>query len=188
MKSSPRPPRPPQALQAPHALAPRRAGGFTLVELMVVLAVFAIVFSVAVPGMSEFSASNQVVATRSSFSAAVALARSEAVKRNRAVILQPLSGGSSGNEFAPGWEIVVDEDGNGSASDTELRIRRYPALASSVKLAGENSLTFRATGALGNASDQVFTVCRAAGSTKGYSVTVTPSGMADVAGIATCGS
>lgn len=166
---------------------PRRAGGFTLVELMVVLAVLAIVLSIAGPGMSEFSANNQVVATRSAFSAAVALARSEAVKRNRAVILQPLSGGSTGNEFGQGWEIVIDQDGSGSASDSELRIRRYPALAPAVTLSGSGALTFRATGALGNTSDQVFTVCRASGSSSGYSVTVTPSGVADVASVSNCG-
>jgi type IV fimbrial biogenesis protein FimT len=166
----------------------RRGRGFTLVELMVVLAVFVVIFSVAVPGMSEFTASNQVVATRSAFSAAVSLARSEAVKRNRPVVLQPLAGGSKGNEFGNGWEIVVDEDGDGSLADSELRIRRYPALSPSVTLSGKDALTFRATGALGNASDQVFTVCRAAGSANGYSVTVTPSGVADVDGITTCGS
>lgn len=176
---------------SPHAPAPRRmrrAGGFTLVELMVVMAVFVVVFSVAVPGMSEFTANNQVVATRSAFSAAVALARSEAVKRNRAVILQPLTGGATGNEFAKGWEIVVDENGDGEAGEKELRIRSYPELAASIRLSGSGSLTFRATGALGNASDQVFTVCRASGSAVGYSVTVTPSGVADVASITSCES
>lgn len=179
----PSPPREP-------ALAParRRARhGFTLVELMVVLAVFVVVFSVAVPGMAEFTARNQLVATRSAFSTAVALARSEAVKRNRPVVLQPMAGGSKGNEFANGWEIVVDEDSNGVVADTELRIRRYPALAPSITLSGTGAVIFRATGALGNTSDQVFTVCRASGSANGYSVTVTPSGVADVGSISNCG-
>jgi len=169
------------------SIAARPSSGFTLVELAVVLAVFVVVFSIAAPAMSEFTASNQVVASRSSFSAAVALARTEAVKRSRQVIVQPLSGGSTGNEFAKGWEVVVDEDGNGAASDTELRIRRYPALAAAVKLSGEGSLLFRASGALGSASDRVFTVCRD-GNARGFSVTVTPSGVTDVANIDSCGS
>lgn len=167
--------------------AARPSAGFTLVELAVVLAVVVVVFSIAAPAMSEFSARNQVMATRSSFSASVALARSEAVKRSRQVIVQPLTGGRTGNEFANGWELVVDEDGNGAAGDTETRIRRYPALATAVSLSGPGALLFRASGAMGSASDRVYTVCRS-GSTSGYSVTVTPSGLADVDGIDSCGS
>lgn len=182
----------------PHSLSPQaappwprhacRAAGFTLVELAVVLAVIVVVFSVAAPAMSEFTASNQVVATRSSFSAALALARSEAVKRSRPVLLQPLSGGSSGNEFGKGWEIAVDENADGSIGDSELRIRRYPALAAAVKLSGSGALGFRPSGALDGASDRVFTVCRSDGNVRGYSVTVTPSGVADVAAIDSCAS
>ncbi|MEK8049622.1 GspH/FimT family protein [Ideonella sp. DXS22W] len=167
--------------------APRLSAGFTLVELAVVLAVIVVVFSIAAPAMSEFTANNQVVSTRSSFSAAVALARSEAVKRSRQVIVQPLSGGSTGNEFAAGWEVVIDEDGDGAAGDTEARVRRYPALPAALSLSGPGALLFRTSGALGSASDRVYTVCRS-GSPRGYTVTVTPSGLADVANVDDCGS
>lgn len=166
---------------------PRRvAAGVTLVELAVVLVVMLLLMSVAAPAMSEFTANNQVVAARSSLSATLALARSEAAKRSRPVIVQPLAGGSDGNEYANGWEVVVDEDSNGSAGDSEPRIRRVAALPAAVRVAGDASLSFRASGALSAASDQVFTVCRTSGGARGYSVTVTPSGLADVASIDDC--
>lgn len=179
--------RPPPIADRRRPPAMRSSAGLTLVELVVVMAVLVVVMSVAAPAMSEFTASNQVVSARSSFSASLALARSEAAKRSRPVIVQPLSGGSEGNEYANGWEVVVDEDASGSASDSEPRIRRYPALPAAVQLSGAGALSFRTSGALAAASDQVFTVCRS-GSSRGYSVTVTPSGVADVASIDSCAS
>jgi type IV fimbrial biogenesis protein FimT len=160
--------------------------GFTLVELMITISVMVIVMAVALPSMAEFTANNQVVSTKSAFSGAVALARTEAAKRGRVVILQALGAGSSGNEFANGWEIVVDDDGNGAAGGAETRVRRHAVTLDKIKLGGTASLAFRASGALLGNTAEVYTVCRASGSTRGYAITVTPSGSTDVASINTC--
>jgi prepilin-type N-terminal cleavage/methylation domain-containing protein len=163
-----------------------RSHGFTLIELMVTLSVLVVVMSVAVPSMSEFSASNQVAAAKSSFAGAVALARTEAARRGKTVILQPMSAGPDGNEYLNGWEIVADDDGDGLAGASEPRLRRAATSYEKIKLSGARSLAFRASGALLGSSAQVYTVCRASGSSAGYSITVTPSGVADVATITTC--
>lgn len=170
--------------------APRPAGGphrgFTLVEMMTALMVLVVLLAVAVPSMAEFNANNQVVATKSAFAGAVSLARTEATKRGRTVFLQALGSGPSGNEFAGGWEIVVDDDGNGAASDTETRVRRNAVTLDKITLGGTSVLAFRASGALVGNVAEVYAVCRASGSPKGYAVTVTPSGATDVAVIDTC--
>lgn len=168
-----------------HQPVPRRRG-FTLVELMITLAVLVVVLAVAVPSMAEFSANNQLAATKSSFASAVALARTEAAKRGRAVVLQALAGGTTGNEFGNGWELVVDDDGNGAAGTDETRVRRNAITLEKIRLGGSASLTFRASGALAGTAAEVFTLCRVSGSTHGYTVTVTPSGGTDVAAITTC--
>jgi type IV fimbrial biogenesis protein FimT len=163
--------------------------GFTLVELMVTLSVAVILMAVVLPSMSDFSARNQLVAAKSAFAASVALARTEAAKRGRTVLVVPAADGGDGNEFGAGWEVVVDDDGDGSAGSTEPRVRRYPALADGLHLGGTSPLAFRASGALAGNAAQVYRLCRTsgAGSENGYTVTVTPSGVADVAAISSCG-
>jgi type IV fimbrial biogenesis protein FimT len=160
--------------------------GFTLIELMITIAVLVVVMAVAAPQMAEFNANNQVVATKSAFAGAVSLARTEAAKRGRMVFLQALGNGPEGNEFAHGWEIVVDDDGNGAAGDDETRVRRMALTLDKIKLGGTAVLGFRASGALAGVGAEVYTLCRSSGSTRGYSITVTPSGATDVASITTC--
>ncbi len=164
----------------------RRCHGFTLVELMITLAVLVVVMAVAVPSLQEFSANNQLVATKSQFAGAVSLARTEAGKRGRVVVLQALGNGPAGNEFANGWEVAADDDNNGSVSATETRVRKTASTLERVKLGGPVMMGFRASGALVGGAAQVFTLCRASGGTKGYTVTVMPSGATDVALINTC--
>ena len=173
---------------ARHAAGPPAAlqRGLTLIELMVTLAVMVVLMSVAVPSMADFTANNQVVAAKSAFASAVALARTEAAKRGRVVILQALGTGPVGNEFVNGWEIVADDNGDGLAGINETRLRRAAATFDKTKLGGTASLAFRASGALVGITAEVYTVCRQSGSRAGYSITVTPSGATDVAAISNC--
>jgi type IV fimbrial biogenesis protein FimT len=165
--------------------APRRLG-LTLVELMISLAVLVVVMAVAVPSLQEFTANNQLAATKSNFASALALARTEAAKRGRVVVLQALGSGPTGNEFANGWEIAVDDDGNGAVATNETRVRKNAVTLEKIKLGGEPLVSFRATGALVGTAAQVYTLCRASGGTRGFTVTVTPSGATDVVAINTC--
>lgn len=176
----------PLSPHSPAAAAPAPCRGVTLVELMVGLAVLVVVMSVAAPAMSEFSANNQVVAAKSGFAAAVGLARTEAARRGRPVIVQAL--GSGDDAYASGWEVVVDDNADGSAADSEPRVRRYAAPAPAVRISGSASLVFRASGALQGTAAEDYSVCRRSGSTQGYTITVNPSGAADVAPTSECGS
>ena len=168
------------------AKPPLRRHGFTLIELMVTLSVLVVVMAVAAPSMADFSANNQVAAAKTGFAGAVALARTEAARLGKTVILQPLGSGPAGNEYLNGWEIVSDDDGDGLAGASEPRLRRSSIAYEKIKLSGARSLAFRASGALAGTSAQVYTVCRLSGSSAGYSITVTPSGVSDVAAITNC--
>jgi type IV fimbrial biogenesis protein FimT len=160
--------------------------GFTLVEVVVVAAVLVILLAIAGPAMSEFTATNQLAAAKTGFTGALALARSEAARRGGSVILHALGAAAAGDEYAAGWEIVADDNGNGVADATDTVLRHFDALPAAVRLSGNASLVYRATGYLGTTVDQVFTVCRTSGAHDGYQITVTPSGVADVVAISNC--
>jgi len=89
--------------------------GFTLLELLTVLAVVGILATLAVPNFSEFIASNRVSAAASTFQVAMITARSEAVKRNATVTLSPNAGG-----WANGWRML---DAGGAVINVEDPLR-----------------------------------------------------------------
>jgi len=71
----------------PDGVAPRRrtVRGFTLIELMITLAIVAILSSLAAPSFRELVATQRVRSAVSALNESLWLARSEAIKRNAAV-------------------------------------------------------------------------------------------------------
>jgi type IV fimbrial biogenesis protein FimT len=83
----------------------RRASGFTLIELMTVVAITAILSAMAAPAFKSLVAGQRARSTTTELYAALVLARSEALKRNTQVTLQPLTGG-----WQAGWSIPNPSD------------------------------------------------------------------------------
>ena len=85
--------------------------GFTLIELMVTLAVLAIVLGIAVPSFTQQIRNNGSVALTSEFQAALNYARAEAVKRATRVSICPSTNGTScltATDWHKGWMVFVD--------------------------------------------------------------------------------
>lgn len=61
--------------------------GFTLIELLVTISLASILLAIAVPSFRELTIGNRLTTQANEFAAAVQLARSEAIKRNRNVTL-----------------------------------------------------------------------------------------------------
>jgi type IV fimbrial biogenesis protein FimT len=80
----------------------RASRGFTLLELMVTLAIAVILASIAAPSFQNMLASQRVQAAAFDLLANLTLARSEAIKQNRNVTLASINGKDA---WEDGWQI-----------------------------------------------------------------------------------
>jgi type IV fimbrial biogenesis protein FimT len=142
-----------------------RCGGFTLLELMVVLAITAILSAVAIPSFSRMIQANTVSNNVNILLADLRYARSEAMRRGGGVVmcrsdapeaLHPVcstaSSGADGHGWADGWILFQDWNGNGMQDADEPLLRVQTAIPSldSILEAGDSATAFHfaATGRL----------------------------------------
>ena len=92
---------------ASRAGAARRHHGFTLIELMVTVAVMAIFSTLAAPEFRRLIAAQRVRAAASALNESLWLARSESIKRNTSVTF------SFPNGSVSDWDIVVGTTAGG---------------------------------------------------------------------------
>jgi prepilin-type N-terminal cleavage/methylation domain-containing protein len=114
--------------------------GFTLVELMITLAVAAILFSIATPGLTTFIQNNRMVTQVNELNTSLSIARSEAVKRNENITICPGNGddGCTGS-WQDGWIVFIDENSDGAVANVADILRVHGAIT------GDNDLTFSDT-------------------------------------------
>lgn len=115
--------------------------GFTLIELMVAVAVLAVLIGIAVPNFANIVRANRAESQRATLINSFNLARAEAIRRSMQVGISPLTGTTN---WSVGWRIWADANGNGSFDGGET-IKEFPALT------GGNALTTTATPILFNA-------------------------------------
>lgn len=160
----------------------RQDNGFTLLEMLAAVAVMATALVLAVPSLREFAQRNQMTTVRSAFMSSLAFARTEAARRGVAVFVAAAPGGPRGNEYAHGWDVVADRDGDGSYGPADTpAVQRHGALPDGVILHGGPQVTILPDGSQSPASAANFKVCRPVANSSGYLVTLMASGIADAA-------
>lgn len=104
--------------------------GFTLVELMVTLAVAAILITVAIPNFANIIRENRLVTFTNSLVGSLVLARSEAVRRGLPVSACASDNGTqcTSTPWRDGWIVYTDQGTAGSVdgTDTVLRVEQEP--------------------------------------------------------------
>jgi type IV fimbrial biogenesis protein FimT len=134
-----------------HALPHRH--GMTLPEVMITLAIMGILLAMALPSMRAFVIQNRLAAETRLFIAALTLARNEAIKRGRAVLVcrsvaadavgaqcsSAASGDRAGKDWSAGWLVLV--------ADNRQILWRQRALDTHTQApAGRTTITYNGSG------------------------------------------
>lgn len=144
---------------------------FTIIELMVTMAVAAILITVAIPAMQDLVRNNRLVTQTNLLVSHIQLARSEAIKRSSQSALcrsadpqaaTPTCSGSA-TTWTTGWLVFADGNGDGayqSATDTLIRIGEATTGGITVRTNANADLNLRynPNGTL-NGNAALFAVC-----------------------------
>lgn len=100
----------------------KKAIGFTLVELVITLAVVSVLVGIAAPSFRGMLATNRLASQTNELIAGINLARSEAIKRNRSVLFCRAANAAAtacatGNSWEH-WIVLVNDTNNVIRRDT----------------------------------------------------------------------
>lgn len=129
------------------------SAGFTLVELIVVMAIIGILATIAIPSFRGFTDGSNVTAAVNDLVSAFNLARSEAVTRSTNVSVCKSANQTAcvttGN-WDQGWIVFTDANADGTVNGTDAVLRVYakPSGNTTMTAAGNlvNRVTYASTG------------------------------------------
>lgn len=161
----------------------RKPDGFTLVEMLVTVAILAILLGLAAPSFTAYILNTKLTTQANALSADLQAARSEASRRNVTVVVCASSDNSTCNTSAS-WSdkriVFADSDGNNAygAGDTMIRTSDGPVLPQVITGPG-SSIQFRSTGQPSTGAIS-FTICDNRSGNFGVMVRVEPTGRSSV--------
>ena len=153
--------------------------GFTLIELMVVIAIAGILVSLAAPSFTNLTKNSRMRSEANALIGAFAFARTEAIKRGNNVFIGARTGG--------GTVVWVDQTGgtaNSWDAGEELRLWEPPHSSISISSTGGfSSFMFSGTGIVNNSD--TLTLCDDRTGETGRTITLLVSGLSYVSDV-TC--
>jgi len=141
-----------------------RATGFTLIELMFVVALIAVLLSIGAPALTTMVINNRISTAASDLMSDLSFARATAISRTQPIRICASNDQATcnGTSWAQGWMVFVDanDNANWDAGETIVRVREELAGALSVTPAPlAFDIVFRPSGRPGVA--RTFQVCKA---------------------------
>ena len=166
-----------------------RAGGFTLVELLVTLSIAAILLMLAVPSFQALALDGRRTSLANDLVLALTYAKSEAVKRGVPVTVCSRATDTAcadSTDWDKGWLVFADPGKNGSVDASDLILQVYPDLPNNntLRAATRNFFTFQSTGFVGDANRGTLRLCDARGTTEGRGIVISALGRVKIAPLA----
>lgn len=154
--------------------------GFSLIELMITVAVIAVVVALGAPSFTGTIQNNQLSSQVNAINGALSYVRTEAVKLNGDVSICSSSDQSNCNNtglWEDGWVIFIDDDGNGTraAGETILRVGEPLQGNNTLRLDGfssANAITFDNQGRITSSGTLIFCDDRAETSALGIVINI----------------
>lgn len=143
--------------------------GFTLIELMITIAIAAILLTVAVPGMQNFIIENRMTTLSNELVTDLLVAKSEAVRRSVrvAVCVRNTAGDACnvGGSWTDGWIAFTDANSNGIVDAGETVLKVHAPMPTGVVMTAPtistpNIVTYSPSGALAPLAAITFNLCR----------------------------
>jgi len=126
-----------------------RSAGFTMVELLVTIAIATILTTIAVPSFSGLIASQRAKTAASELFSSLLQARSDAIMLNANVTVSPLAG-----DWSQGWQIL----------DPANNVLESHGALTNVKIPQTGGVTFRPSGRVQTGSTSMFVITTTSGS------------------------
>lgn len=151
-----------------------KQGGFTLIELMLGIAIFLIISGLGVPSYLSYVRNAEISNSGTKLMSDIYYARSEAIKRKSTIIIcrsadvtlsSPSCGGNS-RDWSSGWIVFVDVGGAAGSydagTDTILRVSSPPTTNISImsNSNADTGVNFNSDGSLNvSTAPAIFSVC-----------------------------
>lgn len=133
----------------------KKTSGFTILELLFTLVVASIILAYGVPAFQDMIRNNRIVSQTNDVLSALNLARSEAIKRGRRVVLCKSDKmddlptcttagnccSTAAGDWEKGWIVFVDADNDAVVDATDIVLRVHSALDGGATLQGTTPIT-----------------------------------------------
>jgi type IV fimbrial biogenesis protein FimT len=166
--------------------------GFTLIELMVTIAIAGILVGIAIPSFTSLIISNRLTTSANELVTALNFARSEAIKRGQQVTVKRKGATTDLYQWERGWDVFVDSDSNNAFNDNgnatvcetgeDCLLRTYDALPSgfTFRTAAQNYTGYLPSGLSSRGFPETFRLCNGSDTSTSRSITLSTVGRARV--------
>jgi type IV fimbrial biogenesis protein FimT len=155
--------------------------GLTLIELLVTIAILAILLSIAVPNFITFVQNSRLIGQTNDLVTSLNYARSEAIKRGvRVSVCSRLDNTTCSSagvfNWDAGWLVFVNPNNNAvaDAGETVLQVRQPLEYGNTLRTAVRQRVTYQSSGYSGNAD--TFRLCDSRGTARGRAIVVSLQG------------
>ena len=154
-----------------------RAAGFTVIELLFVVALLAVLLSIGAPGLQTMVTNNRISTAAGDLMTDLTFARATAISRSQrvGVCVSSDQATCTGSSWTQGWIVYMDANSNGNLDAGETLVRVHEELAGALTVTPTPdtvTVVFRPSGPAD--ASRTFQICKAG--FKGRTITINATG------------